>query len=71
VATNYAAGMSQTELTIIKSGIALLVSALTPYRDHPVISRKLFGIITLSFTIGDMLDFLVNNFGASASKASP
>lgn len=66
MASNYAKTVSSAELSIIRSALAILVQVLGPYRGDVVISKKLFGFFSINVTIGDILDFLVNNFGTTS-----
>jgi hypothetical protein len=63
MASNYTAGASSLDRSMIAAGVAILARLLEPYRADPIISKRILGLFTLSITIGQVLDWLTANFG--------
>ena len=68
MATNYATKLNTIDRNLVASAVQILAKMLEPYRNDAIISKSLFGLFTLRITIGQVLDWLVANFGQTPSE---
>lgn len=69
--TEYSQAVSSLDRPVIAAGIAALARALAPYRDQQIITKKLFGVLSISITIGQVLDWLTSNFTEAPAATPP
>lgn len=69
--SKYSAEASSAQIGIIIAAIGALQVLLEPYRNDQVITKKLFGVFSISITWGELLDVLVANFGQKPTDAPP
>lgn len=61
MATNYGSKVMNTDRAILQSAITILNRVLGPYRADVLVERR-FLWISIKLTVGDVLDFLTQNF---------